>query len=199
MTTYQVDSALEFRALVHVSKMRMGYHRPSIRRDNRLLVVGSAIGFVVWDLARGTECKFLPVFHARHVMFEANGDLLTSSATGVQRWPVHLDPDRNEFRIGPPRLLPFAGDTGHIAEDQLGRIIATPRHTHADLLISERLAKVGLLDECRYVAVSPDGEWLATGSHHLGARFGASVTPARWPSFPSIRPRRSLLARMGNG
>ncbi len=91
MTTYQVDPALEYRALVHVSRMRMGYHRPSIRRDNRLLAVGSAIGVVLWDLARGTECDFLPIVHARHVMFEANGDLLTSGATGVQRWPVQLD------------------------------------------------------------------------------------------------------------
>jgi eukaryotic-like serine/threonine-protein kinase len=32
------------------------------------------------------------------------------------------------------------------------------------------LTKVGPLDNCRYVAVSPDGEWLATGSHHLGAQ-----------------------------
>ena len=88
----------------------------------------------------------------------------------MRRWPVQLDSDRNEFRIGPPRDLLFARNSGHIAEDRLGRIIATPRHTHADVQISGRLTQVEPLDECRYVAVSPDGEWLATGSHHLGAQ-----------------------------
>ena len=107
---------------------------------------------------------------AWQVMFEANGDLLTSGAIGVRRWPVQLDSDRNEFRIGPPRDLPFSRDSGQIAEDRLGRIIATPRHTHAEVLISGRLTRVGPLDDCRYVAVSPDGEWLATGSHHSGAQ-----------------------------
>jgi eukaryotic-like serine/threonine-protein kinase len=170
LITYQVDPSIEYNALLHVSKFRMGYHRPSIRRDNRLLAVGTAIGVVVWDLARGTECGFLPIGIARQVMFEATGDLLTSGAVGVQRWPVRLDSDRNEFRIGPPRVLSFSRDSGHIAEDRLGRVIATPRHTHADVQISERLTQVKPLDECRYVAVSPDGEWLATGSHHLGAQ-----------------------------
>jgi eukaryotic-like serine/threonine-protein kinase len=170
LTTYRVDPALEYRALVHVSKNRMGYHRPSIRRDNRLLVVGSALGVVVWDLERGTECAFLRIALARHVMFEANGDLLISGADGVRRWPVHLDPDRGEFRIGPPLDLQFARNSGSIAEDRLGRIIATPRDTHADVQISGRLTQIGPLDECRYVAVSPDGEWLATGSRHLGAQ-----------------------------
>ena len=103
MTTYQVDPALEYRSLVHVSSEPMTYHRPSIRRDNRLLAVGSNQGVVLWDLARGTECAFLPIGIAWHVMFEATGDLLTSGAIGVRRWPVQLDSDRSEFRIGPPR------------------------------------------------------------------------------------------------
>jgi WD40 repeat protein/Flp pilus assembly protein TadD len=170
LTTYQVDPALEYRALVHVSKKPFGYHGPSIRPDNRLLAVGTALGVVVWDLARGTECRFLPISRARFVLFEASGDLLTSGATGVQRWPIQLDSDRNDFRIGPPIDLQFAGNSGRIAEDRLGRIIATPRHTHVDLQIRGRLTRVEPLDECRYVAVSPDGEWLATGSHNLGAQ-----------------------------
>ena len=199
LTTYQVDPALEYRALVHASTEPMSYQRPSIRRDNRLLAVGASTGVVLWDLARGAECGFLPIGEAWQVMFESNGDLLTSGATGVQRWPVQLDSDRNEFRIGPPRDLHFAGNSGHIAEDGLGRVIATPRHTHADVQISERLTRVEPLEDCRYVAVSPDGEWLATGSHHLGAQVWRVSDAKKVATFPSIQPRRLLLARMGNG
>jgi eukaryotic-like serine/threonine-protein kinase len=102
--------------------------------------------------------------------FEATGDLLTSGPTGVQRWPIRLDSSRSEFRIGPPRDLPFSRKSGQIAQDRSGRIIATARNTHAEVLISGRLTRVSPLDERRYVAVSPDGEWLATGSHHGGAQ-----------------------------
>jgi hypothetical protein len=45
----------------------------------------------------------------------------------------------------------------------------------------ERTIPVGPLDDCRYVAVSPDGQWLATGNQHRGGqvwrtRDGAKVT-----------------------
>ena len=85
--------------------------RASIRHDGRVLAVGTDRGVVLWDLARGTELAFLPIGNAWHLMFEPSGDLLTSGSIGVQRWPVQLDPDRGEFRIGPPRQLPLpAGD-----------------------------------------------------------------------------------------
>ncbi len=170
LTTYQVDPALEYKALVHVSSEPITYQRPSIRPDNRLLAVGSNQGVILWDLARGTDCAFLPMPTVWQVMFEASGDLLTSGEMGVRRWPVRLDPDRREFRIGPPRDLPFSREPGQIDEDRPGRIIATARLTHAEVLISGRSTRVEPLDECRYVAVSPDGEWLATGSHHWGAQ-----------------------------
>jgi WD40 repeat protein len=168
LTTYWIDPADEYRSLIHARRVTTRFHRPSIRGDHRLLALGTSNGVVVWDLARGTECDFLRIAFARQVIFEATGDLLTSGAIGVQRWPVQLDSTRNEFRIGPPRLLPFSRAFGHIAEDRLGRIIATARGTHAEVLIAGHLTPFGPLDDCRYVAVSPDGEWLATGSHPSG-------------------------------
>ena len=38
----------------------------------------------------------------------------------------------------------------------------------AHVLTPERAIQVGPLDDCRSVAVSPDGEWLATGNHQVG-------------------------------
>jgi eukaryotic-like serine/threonine-protein kinase len=168
LTTYQVDPAPEHKVLIHARRITRSFHRPSIRSDHRLLAVGTPNGVILWDLARGTECDYLPITTARHVIFEANGDLLTRGGIGVQRWPVRLDTDRKEFRIGPPRLLPFSKSAGHIAEDRLGQIIATTRRTHAEVLISGHLRRFGPLENCRYVAVSPDGEWLATGTHPSG-------------------------------
>ena len=138
----------------------------SIRRDGRVLAVGTDRGVALWDLARGTELPFLPIGMCRHVMFEASGDLITSGSAGVQRWPVRLDPERSEFRIGPPRRLPLPAGDCWIAEDRQGRIVALA-HTDLCLRRDARSSRcgVGPLDDCRYVAVSPDGEWLATGNH----------------------------------
>ena len=94
LTTYQVDPALEYRALVHVSSERMCYHRPSIRHDNRLLAVGSDTGVVLWDLARGTECAFLPIGLARQ-----------RHVRGKRR-PAHQRSDRRAAMAGPARLRP---------------------------------------------------------------------------------------------
>ena len=52
-----------------------------------------------------------------------------------------------------------------MAEDRLGRTVAVPDHDFAFVATPEGTFHVGPLDDCRYVAVSPGGEWLATGNH----------------------------------
>ena len=170
LTAYQVEPALEYRSLVHVSTEPMGFQDPSIHRDNRLLAAGSKTGVVLWDLARGTECGFLKIGATWHVMFEATGDLITSGKTiGTWRWPVRLG-DRGEFRIGPPSQVPFPRNNYGISEDRSGRILAQANRSRTHVQISGRLTEIRPLDDCRYVAVSPEGDWLATGSHFAGAQ-----------------------------
>jgi WD40 repeat protein/tRNA A-37 threonylcarbamoyl transferase component Bud32 len=180
LTTYQVDPALEYRTFAHVSSEPMHYECASIRGDGRLLAVGTDRGVVLWDLASGRELGFLPIGLARHLMFEASGDLLTSGSIGVRRWPVQLDSDRGEFRIGPPRQLPFPSNDAGIAEDRLGRIVALANFGATHVLTPDRKFEVGPLDDVRSVAVSPDGKWLATGSHgHNGAQVWRISDAAR--------------------
>jgi WD40 repeat protein/tetratricopeptide (TPR) repeat protein len=177
LTTYQVEPALEYRTLAHASREPMDYAHPSIRHDGRILAVGSDQGAVLWDLARGTELAFLPIGNAWHLMFQPSGDLITSGDIGVQRWPVHLDRDRGEFRIGPPQRLPSL-PVSHcgIDQDRSGRIVAVAAHRYSYIATPERTIRVGPLDDCRSVAVSPDGQWLATGSFQA---VGAQVWRVR--------------------
>ncbi len=170
LTTYEVDPALEYRTFAHTFGEPIRYWRASIRYDSRVLALGMDRGVALWDLARGTELPLLPIGKTWYALFEASGDLitLTSGSLGVQRWPIQLDPKRGEFRIGPPRA--GVGGVG-IAEDQSGRTAAMAYCDHALVSTPERTIRVGPLDDCRYVAVSPDAEWLATGSHgHTGAQ-----------------------------
>jgi WD40 repeat protein/tetratricopeptide (TPR) repeat protein len=166
LTTYQVEPALEYRTLAHAAREPMDCARPSIRHDGRILAVGSDQGAVLWDLARGTELAFLPIGNAWNLMFQPSGDLITSGDIGVQRWSVHLDRDRDEFRIGPPHRLPaLPASHCEIDQDRSGRIVALAAHRYAYVATPKRTIRVGPLDDCRGVAVSPDGQWLVTVIH----------------------------------
>ncbi len=165
LTGYEVDPALEYRTFAGVSSEPIDYQAAAIHSDGRLLAVGTNRGVAIWDLAHGKELAFLPIGNTRQVMFEASGDLVTSGSIGVRRWPFRLDLDQRQFRIGPPTQLPLPAANYGIAEDRMGRIMAWADHDLAFVATPERTVHVGPVDDCRFVAVSPDGEWLATGSH----------------------------------
>jgi serine/threonine protein kinase/WD40 repeat protein/tetratricopeptide (TPR) repeat protein len=176
LVPYQTDPGLEYRILAHASSPPLLYQRASIRRDGHVLAVGSNRGVVIWHLDSGLELAFLPIGLAWHTTFEPSGDLLTSGELGVWRWPTRFDPKRGEYRIGPPHSLPLPASDCWIAEDQSGRIVALANYRAAHVVTPEREFQLRQLDQCRAIAVSPDGEWLATGSH--GAN-GAQVWRVR--------------------
>jgi serine/threonine protein kinase/WD40 repeat protein len=165
LSTYQIDPAREYRTLAHPASRPIEYGAPSMRHDGRVLAVGTSLGVVLWDLAHGAELDFLPIGPTTYLQFEPSGDLLTSGGAGVWRWPVRLDSDRGEFRIGPPRQLPLPPGTEQMAADRAGRIVALAGFDRAFVQTPERVFSVGPLDDCRGVAISPDGQWMVTGSH----------------------------------
>jgi WD40 repeat protein/tetratricopeptide (TPR) repeat protein len=167
---YRVDPALEYRTFADSSGKTIDYERASIHRDGRLLIAGGTSGAILWDLARGTELASLSIGQVWNVIFEPTGDLLTGGTAGVQRWPIRLDPARGDFRIGPPRRLPMPASFGQLSEDRSGRIVALANGHYAQVVTPERTSRIGPLDDGRGVAVSPDGRWLATGNHVLGAQ-----------------------------
>jgi eukaryotic-like serine/threonine-protein kinase len=165
VTMDKVDPALEYRTFAHGRIPAKVYYGAAIRRDGRLLAVGTDQGVALWDMARGTALPGLPIGVAQHVLFEASGNLLTSGSLGVRRWPVRLDSAPGDFRIGPPSepLLPTG--FGEIAEDRTGRVVASAYGDHALVSTPDGTVRVGPLNDVRSVAVSPDGKWLTTGSY----------------------------------
>jgi serine/threonine protein kinase/WD40 repeat protein/tetratricopeptide (TPR) repeat protein len=173
LTPYQVEPALEFRSLVGVGPGTRGFDGVTIRSDGRVLAAGHTRGVALWDTARGVELGFLAIGQTLRVQFVAPGDLLTSGAGGVRRWPVQLDTARGVFRIGPPSVLPLGSGTNEFASDDLGRVLALAGHYVAVVCTPERVLNFrSALQDIRSVSVSPDGQWLATGSH---GRNGAEV------------------------
>jgi WD40 repeat protein/Flp pilus assembly protein TadD len=170
---YQVDPALEYRTFAHASSEAITYARASIRHDGRVLAVGTDRGAVLWDLVRGRELAVLPIGNAWHLMFEQSGNLITSGTAGVYRWPIQLDLGHGEFGIGPPRPLHLPVGLSGIAEDRSGRIVAKPIGAAAYVTTPRGTIMIDGLNDCRALAVSPDGQYLATGSHLAGQ--GAQV------------------------
>jgi WD40 repeat protein len=169
LITYRADPALEYRTLTHVSAEPIYYERVSVRDDGRVLAIGTSRGVLLFDLARGTELAFLPIGEARHLMFEASGDLVTSGSAGVKRWPIRVDADHGTSRIGPPGSLRLPGGFCGMDEDRPGRIVAKAYQSAAYIVADGQSISFGPLDDVRRVAVSPDGEWLAAANHHRGA------------------------------
>jgi serine/threonine protein kinase/WD40 repeat protein len=172
LTTYHVNPAREYRTLRHASIQPAEHQTVSIHPDGRLLAMGSNQGMVLWDLDCGIELAYLPTGFSAYLCFDSAGNLLTSTPAGVWRWPVRLEPADNELRIGPPCKLPLPAGQEQLAADREGKVVALAAYNTCYVATPERSFQVGPLDDVRKVALSPDGQWLATGSH---GKNGAQV------------------------
>jgi WD40 repeat protein/Tfp pilus assembly protein PilF len=172
ITPYEVDPALEYPTFAHTATEQVRYNTPAIRHDGRILAVGTNLGVGLWDLAHGLELGFLKIGQAAHLLFTSSGDLITGGAAGVRLWPIQLDAGASEFRIGPPQLVPLPRGLERIAGDRTGQVLALADLDTAHVCTPDRVFQIRSLSQVRSVAVSPNGSWLATGSH---GRNGAQV------------------------
>ena len=160
----------------------------TVHPDGRLLAVEDRRRRVALvDLVTMQEVGNLPIDLGRPLLWENSHALLTQGYSGLLRWPVHSVPGEPEhFQFGPPkRLLPGGPeDTWGASAD--GKTIAIPAFNqgaklfHLDLphsffpLQQQPGEKQGV-DDVRHCAVSPDGRWVATGSHDNTDGFGAKI------------------------
>src|SRR5262249_33208140 len=153
------------------------YRRSSVRRDGRLLAVGSSEGVSLFDLRSGLDVGHLDVGPTLNVEFDAeSGDLLTLGLLGLLRWPVQAEPQGPErLRIGPPKRLlvttsPTPSFDFHISRN--GRTIAVAQWSRVLVLHAGQPDRPVLLAPTegvrQQVSISPDGQWVATGSHGSG-------------------------------
>lgn len=138
--------------------------------DGRLLLAHGAAGVHVHAGDDGRVLAQLPVGKAMSALFLPGGTaLVTSAAKGIHRWPVHTDPKTGAVRFGPPE--PVAGDKGTFgiaARSHDGTALAAvgpaPR-PQAVLLREGGTGPVPLPHpHVKWVSLSPDGKWAATGT-----------------------------------
>jgi WD40 repeat protein len=177
---WEVAAGGEYRTLVRAAAVgKGGYSLASIRSDGRLLAVAMENGVGLWELPSGKELSFLESPGTNFVLFEPSGALLTKGSAGLLRWPVQADAASPELlRVGPPHKLSVPGPICHVACSHDGRVIAVSQWDGGRVLHADRPdqpVRLGPHDDARYVAVSPDGRWVATGSH---SRTGVKIWDA---------------------
>jgi WD domain, G-beta repeat len=110
-----------------------------------------------------------------------DGALLTYGSWGFVRWPVHPDGTRSSnLCVGPPERLSNGRVTGAVCGSSSdGRTIAVPAYWNGAFVMrfGEHPRSFDLRDDqdIRSCAVSPDGRWIATGSHGNNDGYGAKV------------------------
>jgi WD40 repeat protein len=182
---YNVADGLEYHTLARQpGRARQAIGDLALHPQGRLLAVAIDDGIGFWDIEHDTEIGFLPIGRTT-LAFSASGDLFTTWWTrGPYRWRVSTeDGVPGRFRIGPPTRLPLpAGET--IAVSGNGRFIGVAHGDGATLLDArqpDRLIHLGPQHDTRFLAISPDSRWAATGSHQ--SRDGVKV----W-SLPDGKP-----------
>ncbi|HMF19409.1 MAG TPA: tetratricopeptide repeat protein, partial [Gemmataceae bacterium] len=138
--------------------------------ENHLLAVAMGQGVDLRDLCSGNALGFLPLQDSTAVLFEPSGALLTARPGVLQRWPISGDLARPRvLKVGPPQELPLLwGSIGWISSSRDGRVLASAQPWgglvwHQDL--PGPPIKLSPHHDTRHVSVSPDGQWVATGSY----------------------------------
>jgi WD40 repeat protein len=165
----------EYRTLASGLGASQGTYRAvAFSPDGRLLAAGMDEGVRLWDVASGREVAHLPPVQCNSLAFTSDGRaLLTCSpAVGFQRWPIDADPSAADgLVIGRPRTLnlPVAPSSFQLTADESVAAVAgqQPRSVVLIDMASEQVRPF-LLDHpaVSFVAVSPDGRWVASSGWH---------------------------------
>jgi eukaryotic-like serine/threonine-protein kinase len=148
----------------------------------RLAALGSEGAVLLFDLATGRALGKLPTTD-RPLRWNSAGALLTFGGSGLLSWPVQIDAKKPEcYRLGPPQRL----WTGGLKWAQWGvsddaRTVAIPNLDQGAVLIHRdsppRITRLAQQD-VRHCSVSPNGQWVATGSHNNNDGYGARIWEA---------------------
>jgi serine/threonine protein kinase/WD40 repeat protein len=155
----------------------------------RAVTTGPAV--TMWDLPTGTTLATLPVPGATHrVLFDASGAVLTEHPA-LLRWPVTEAAD-GSTTIGPPQILHPRGTQDGFAITPDGRTIAAAMYDDGGLVFNvqkpQQVRWLRPLRDVRFIAISPDGRWVVTGSHKYsdGMKLWDAQTGHLVHDFPGV-------------
>lgn len=191
------------------------FTRAALHPNGPIVATASRAGVVLWDVVRSERLAVIPGY--RHPLsFTRDGTLITCNRLpeGVASWLVAADPEHPErLTVGASRQLVQENGENvvfrHWSTSADGRVIAMPNENRgANVFLmkstdgspTERYQKVvlGPQYDVRHTAVSPDGQWVVTGSlSFAGALSPEQVSVTIWESATGKRIK-DLLAGPGD-
>jgi WD40 repeat protein len=155
-------------------------------KDN-LLAVATNGGVGFWATDSGSFGGLRRFGDVRAVVFAPSGDLLTNGPGGLYRHELEAVAAPERWRAAKSSKLPLPGGKYQIAASADGQVLARAEGGAARVWRAATPSSAKLLRHaaCAYVSVSPDGRWVATGSH------GQSAEVRIWDA-KSGEPARSL-------
>jgi serine/threonine protein kinase/WD40 repeat protein len=212
LSLWEVIPPCGYRSLVREPHLGKGnYLGLAASGKHPLLAVGMEDGVGLWELPGGRPLAVLPR-GAGVTAFEPSGALLASGSPGQFRYPIETIGPAGTLRIGPAQPLSFPPSMSQIAISRDGRVMASAQGWgalvwHADK--GDQLIKLAPQYDVRFVAISPEGEWVASGSHwhtdvHVKvweARTGRHVAdlPVETTSRVGFSPDGRWLLTTGGG
>jgi signal transduction histidine kinase len=142
-----------------------------ISPDGKLVAAGYAEGLRILDLDKGRQLAFEPINDCRSALFTPDGKgLVTSGAAGLGYWPLDCSAvvTNGSIAVGPRQCIqdrPFM--SAALTPD--GRWIVAANRREGLLEMFEvhdptNHVVLGSHPNVQFVAVSPDGQWLASGT-----------------------------------
>jgi serine/threonine protein kinase/WD40 repeat protein len=220
LSLFQIVSAPALRTVRPPSASPLvGYWETVVSEDGRFLACTRTSkrmskGVALLDARTGRELNCLPLPNARPGRFLPSGELITHGPSGVLLWPLTAGPHQDgAWKLGPPRVLVDGPQLGmRIGASDDGQVLALPSRGQGSWLIhTDRRQPVDLgpQDDVRFCAVSPDGRWVASGSHSSrdvfvkvwDGRTGRPVAdlPVQGGSLVAFSPDGRWLATTGGG
>ena len=195
---FQVADGQELRSLVQTPvRKRDVFTCSALHPNGRLLAVGMTNGVGFWDVDRDVSIASLPIGQTESLVFEPSGDLLTLGRVGAARWPVREGLDGSKsFTVGPPEFISTRpGREIDLSRD--GRVVGFCQSGESPIVLDrdrpKELIRLGPQGDVRSIAISPSGQWAATGSHNHpdgvkvwslpNGRFEKQFPNHRWPLF----------------
>jgi eukaryotic-like serine/threonine-protein kinase len=200
--TWEVADGGEYRTLTgDPSRGRSAFQSCAVSADGSIIVGGREGGAVIWDAMSGRESAFLGVSWGRtfvswglpvkspwwRMSSSDSGSgkrdeetLLMMGKDGLFRYHVARNVGSRSIKVTKSEKLPIPGYVKECAQSADGGVIAAAQLSGAVLWHADPPERLITLDEdadVRYVAVSPNGQWVALGRHHDPG--GATIWDAR--------------------
>ena len=156
------------------------YGRPVLSGDEQWLLQGYSHGASrLMEVKPGLQ-SFPFEIPGRPVGFDRQGGFLTIGELGLLRWPV-TQGDEGQRKIGPPQQLAMLSHAENPSFNPANGMLVFPRYGDPTLVgrIDEKgyqeVRTLGPQRDVRSTTISPDGNWLVTGSHGEGSGSGCKI------------------------